>query len=689
MAAIERQYFVNRDLSWLEFNARVLQEAEDARNPLLERLSFLGIFSSNVDEFFRVRYAAIQRLAALEDTRKVRNQLGGWHADELLEAIREVVDKQYAEVDRIYETLTAELEQEGIVILKPENLTDGQKDFIRDYYVKKISPSIVTMILDEAHPLPELRDSRIYLAVSNLGHNSQTEPLRALVEVPSMLMGRFVELPKYGKHYVMYLDDVIRANLEYVFFIFKTENLSAHAFKISRDAEMDIDTYDISRNILQRIQKGLQGRKEGDPVRMNYDRAMPDDMKDYLLDQLGLSDADGIQPGGRYHNKRDLMTFPNVGGAHLRNAPLDALRHPDLDMDRSILNALRKRDVLLMMPYHHFSYIIRMLREAAMDPQVTRIAVTLYRVADQSRIVSALINAAHNGKQVKVSVELQARFDEKNNLAVVDKLRQAGVEVITGVPGLKVHCKVMLIERRNSQGVRERYALVGTGNFHEGTAKVYTDYHVLTTHAKICNDVARVFKFIEEPYRNPDFRYLMVSPHDTRPMLKDKIEREIFHAQSGQPAEILIKVNSLSSYSMAEHLYRASQAGVKIRLIVRGICCIKPAMPGISDNIEVISIVDRYLEHSRVYAFRNGGDWDISISSFDLMTRNLDKRVEVGVPILDKSIQREIMDHLELQWKDNVKSRCQNNEYRKIPGPKIQSQLAIHSYCQDQLMRPR
>ena len=332
-----------------------------------------------------------------------------------------------------------------------------------------------------------------------------------------------------------------------------------------------------------------------------------------------------------------------------------------------------------------------MLREAAMDPQVEKIAVSLYRVADQSRIVSALINAARNGKKVTVSVELQARFDEKNNLSVVDKLRHAGVVVITGVPGLKVHCKLMLIERRNAEGARERYALIGTGNFHEGTSKVYTDYHLLTSHTKICSDVAKVFKFLDEPYRRPMFKHLVVSPHGTRPTLERDIQREIQHAEAGRPAEIFIKCNSLTSYSMAEHLYRASQAGVKVRLIVRGACCIKPGIEGVSDNIEVISIIDRFLEHSRVYAFYNNGDWDISIGSFDLMTRNLDKRVEVGVPILDKSIQREILDHLELQWKDNVKSRwqSQNNEYRKIPGPKIQSQLALHSYCQELLKRPR
>ena len=677
----------NRDLSWLQFNSRVLQEAQDLNNPIIERVRFLGIFSKNLDEFFRVRVATIQRLSKLSETKKIKRQLGNWEPKILLNRIQEVITKQNKEVESTYSELMSSLNEIGINLIKETELTHGQKDFIRKFYIEKISPSVFTMVLDPKRSFPELNDESIYLSIRLISETGN--PICSIIEIPTELHGRFIVLPKYGKSYIMYIDDVLRYNLRYAYFIFPTDDIEAHSFKISRDSELDIDQHDISKKtILDRVRTGLEDRLEGDPVRISFDRSMKiADLKE-LTDRIGLSGNDSFYPGGRYHNKKDLINFPNIGGAELEYPILKPKSHPDLDLDRSILNVIRNKDVLLFTPYHTFSYLIRFLREVAMDPQVKRIHITLYRLANQSRVISALINAAKNGKIVNVVIELQARFDEKKNIHYLEKMRKEGILVQTGIEGLKVHSKLICIERVFENKI-EFFSIIGTGNFNEISANTYTDYYLITSRKKITKEVIRVFEYLAEPYKAQKFKHLIVSPNFTRDKIIDAIDREIKNAKSGLDSGIWMKFNSLSSYAMIDKLYEASCAGVKIKLIVRGICSIIPGVKDLSENIEVISIVDRYLEHSRVYAFSNNGDWNMYISSFDLMTRNLDLRIEVGVPIYDKNIKSQIKDHLDILWKDNVKSRLNgidaSKSYRHIAGPKIRSQIRLHKYVADQL----
>jgi polyphosphate kinase len=677
----------NRDLSWLQFNSRVLQEAQDLNNPIIERVRFLGIFSKNLDEFFRVRVATIQRLSKLSETKKIKRQSGNWEPKILLNRIQEVITKQNKEVESTYSELMSSLNEIGINLIKETELTDGQKDFIRKFYIEKISPSVFTMVLDPKRSFPELNDESIYLSIRLISETGN--PICSIIEIPTELHGRFIVLPKYGKSYIMYIDDVLRYNLRYAYFIFPTDDIEAHSFKISRDSELDIDQHDISKKtILDRVRTGLEDRLEGDPVRISFDRSMKiEDLKD-LTDRIGISGNDSFYPGGRYHNKKDLINFPNIGGAELEYPILKPKSHPDLDLDRSILNVIRNKDVLLFTPYHTFLYIIRFLREVAMDPQVKRIHITLYRLANQSRVISALINAAKNGKIVNVVIELQARFDEKKNIHYLEKMRKEGILVQTGIEGLKVHSKLICIERVFENKI-EFFSIIGTGNFNEISANTYTDYYLMTSRKKITKEVIRVFEYLAEPYKAQKFKHLIVSPNFTRDKIIDAIDREIKNAKSGLDSGIWMKFNSLSSYAMIDKLYEASCAGVKIKLIVRGICSIIPGVKDLSENIEVISILDRYLEHSRVYAFSNNGDWNMYISSFDLMTRNLDLRIEVGVPIYDKNIKSQIKDHLDILWKDNVKSRLngidESKSYRHIAGPKIRSQIRLHKYVADQL----
>lgn len=676
-----------RDESWLLFNDRVLQEALDKSNPLIERLRFLGIYSSNMDEFFRVRYASMKRLSQISDTPKKR--LGSFSPSELLNSISEKVIRMQAEAQRVNDQLLQELEENDIAFVDEKSLTTGQQEYVRKVFVEKISPAVFTLILNDEKSAPELKDKAIYLAIKLIKNAEPDKPQLALIEVPSELLGRFWELPKYGKHYVMYLEDVIRFNLDYIFFIYEFDRIEAHTVKITRDAELDLDD-DVSKGFLEKMSKSLKQRRVGDPVRFVYDKEISNDVLQFLMQRMDLDSYDSLIPGGRYHNKKDYIKFPNIGGKKLEFEPLEQVQHPDLDLARSILNVIRRKDVLLFLPYHTFSYIIRTLREAALDPNVVSIHATLYRAADKSRIISALVNAAKNGKQVTVVIELRARFDEEANIKWTQELQAEGVQVIFGVPGLKVHSKLLLITRQEEDGLRQ-YASIGTGNFNETTAKLYTDYHLLTAKKEITREVAKVFSFLQSNYKRFKYKHLFVSPHSTRNSFIHLIEREINHAKRGNPAGITAKLNSLSDVKIIEKLYEASTYGVKIRLIVRGICSLIPGVKGLSENIEAISIVDRFLEHSRVIAFENGGAPAYYLSSADWMPRNLDYRVEVTVPVYDDHIKRQLKDHLEIIWKDNVKSRWHNeelnNEYRKIKGPRIRSQYALHEYVKNQLKR--
>jgi polyphosphate kinase len=687
-----RSRFVNRDLSWLQFNARVLQEAEDERNPLIERLRFLGIFSNNLDEFFRVRYASIQRMSHSEDVKKVKETLGGWAPNDLIQAIQNEVNVLNDRVELTYAKLMAELEQNGVKLVDESELTQGQKDFIRKFYIEKVSPTVFAMILQDHLPFPELNDATIYLAI-RLWPKRGGEPVLSLVEVPAEIHGRFIELPKYGSNFLMFLDDVLRHNIQYAYFLFPSQRIEAYTFKISRDADLDLDHHDVSRTVLDRVRRGLEDRKVGDPVRMVYDRDMPAEFLAYLIGRIGLENNDAVIAGGRYHNKKDLMRFPNVGKPSLEHPRLEPLQHPDLDMERSLMHVVRQKDVLLFLPYHNFLILVRFLREAAIDMSVTRISITLYRLASQSRIISALINAAKNGKKVRVVIELQARFDEENNLHYLEKMRKVGIEVQTGVEGLKVHSKIVHIERVKPDGGLEHFAVVGTGNFNEGSARFYTDYHLLTANPTICADLDKVFEFLYEPFKVVKYKELLVSPHYSRAGIIKCLDREIAHAKKGIKSEVIMKFNSLSSFDIGEKLYEASKAGVKVRLLVRGVCCVRPGVKGLSENIEVVSIIDRFLEHSRVYYFSNGGKPLMYLASFDMMTRNLDLRVEVAAPVLDPRIQREIMDHLEIQFRDNVKARVYDEQgrsvYRSVPGPRIRSQMELYEYVKKQAKKRR
>lgn len=678
---------IARDISWLSFNERVLQEACDENNPIVERLRFMGIFSSNMDEFFRVRYASIKRLSQLSNSPKRR--LGGLTPRELLSKIAETTAEMQSRAEDISDVLVNQLEKEGISFVDENELTSGQKSFVRNYFIEKVSPSVFTLILDDNFELPEIKDKSIYLAIKLVRDSQGEKPQYALIEIPSDLVGRFVELPKYGNQYVMYLEDLIRYNLAYIFFIFQFEKIEAHIVKITRDAELDLDE-DVSKGFLEKMTKSVKGRRTGDPVRFVHDEEISTDLLEFLKGRMNLDNLDSLTAGGRYHNKKDFIQFPNMGNKKLEFKPFPRLNHPDLDMDRSILNVLREKDVLLFLPYHSFSYLIRTLREAAIDPHVKSIQITLYRVASKSRIISALTNAAKNGKQVTVVIELRARFDEAANIRWTEELQAEGVQVIFGVPGLKVHSKMFLITRHDGEKV-ERFTSIGTGNYNESTSKLYTDYHMMTSNKEICKDVELIFDFLQKNYKVQKYQHLLVSPHHTRKSFIRLIDNEIEHAKKGNPSGIVLKLNSLCDIKLIDKLYEASSYGVNIRLIIRGICSLIPGVKGLSENIQAISILDRFLEHSRIMVFENGGDQKYFISSADWMQRNLDYRVEVTTPVYDANIKRQLRDHIEIIWKDNVKARWfseeQNNEYRSIKGPKIRSQYALHDYVKNQLKR--
>ena len=676
----------NRDISWLKFNARVLQEAEDPDVPLIERIRFLGIHSNNMDEFFRVRYSFVRRLQ-LSTVKNHEDNLEGHSPGKLLKQLSKLVNEQQQLSQKIYEHLREELAKESIEIISEQELTQKQAQFVRDVYRNQVSPALTNLMLSQAPEFPYLRDKGIYLAVRLMKGDSEQF---SIIEVPSGAMNRFIALPKYGKQYIMYLDDVLRYNLSSIFHIFNYDSIEAHTVKITRDAELTLDD-DVSKSFMEKVQKGLLERREGDPVRFVYDRNISEVTLNLLVDGLGISEFDGLIAGGRYHNKKDLVRFPNVGGPSLEHKKLPIIPHPALDEDRSIISVLKKQDVLLFTPYHDFGKVIRLLREAAIDPKVRVLKVTLYRLASQSRIISALVNAAKNGKDVTVFIELQARFDEANNIKWTNMLRAEGIKVVSGVPGLKVHSKLTLIRRDEGKEKLVDYCVVGTGNYHEGTAKIYTDYHLLTSKKQITKEVRKVFTFIESPYKQYNYKHLLVSPNSTREGIFALIDREIAHARAGREAKFWVKINSVSDHEMISKLYEASAAGVSIRMIVRGINCIDFSNKALSGTIEAISIVDRFLEHTRAFCFHNNGQSEYYISSADWMTRNLNRRVEVTVPIYDDKIKRQLRDHFEILWKDNTKSRIfdanQSNAYRKLNGPKIRAQLDMHAYVKKQLLK--
>ena len=679
----------NRELSWLQFNARVLQEAEDETTPLIERLRFIGIFSNNLDEFFKVRYATVKRIA--DAGKGGKSFLGGVTAKDLLEEITQTVISQQKTSLRILGDIKEKLKTENIFIIDETEVTEAQGAFISDYFIRNVSPALVTIMIGELEQFPELKDSAAYLAVkmkmSKDDHTFEEKKNYALIEIPRTIE-RFVVLPSEGeKQFIIILDDLIRHCLHNIFSIFKYTSISAHMIKITRDAELDLDS-DLSRSFIEKISKSVKNRSVGDPVRFVYDKSIDKETLRFLMNKMGVDDTDSIIPGGRYHNRRDYMDFPRLGRNDLQYSKIQPLPIKGLSLQGSLFDKILEKDYLLYAPYQTFSYVVKFLREAALDPKVRSLKITIYRLAEVSHIASSLINAVKNGKEVTVQIELQARFDEAANIKYAEQMQSEGVRLIFGVSGLKVHCKACLVERMEEEKLK-RYAFVSTGNFNESTARIYTDYTLFTANQKICKDINKVFDFFEVNYKVKKYRHLIVSPHYTRNVIYNLIETEIANHRVGLPSGIKLKLNSLSDFKMIDKLYEASRAGVKIQMIVRGICCLIPGVKGMSENIEVISIIDKFLEHPRLYMFANGGEQKTYISSADFMGRNLDNRVEISCPIYDEEIKAEINDTFAISWSDNVKARVisenQKNAYRRTKTEKVRSQFKTYEYYQNKL----
>ncbi|HZW64008.1 MAG TPA: polyphosphate kinase 1 [Flavobacteriaceae bacterium] len=677
--------YINRELSWLQFNARVLQEAEDKTVPLIERLRFLGIFSNNLDEFFKVRYATIKRID--QAGKSGTSELGGVKASDLLDIITQIVIKQQSESLTILSTIQKELIKEDIYIIDENEIGPSNHNFIKNYFIQKVSPALVTIILNEEVGLPNLKDSAAYLAVKMVLKNKEIQ--YALIEI-SKHMDRFVVLPKVDeKNQIILLDDLLRYCLQDIFNIFDYKDISAHMIKITRDGELDFES-DLSKSFIDKISDSVKHRQIGEPVRFVYDKNIDNNTLEYLMEKMGIDSKDSIIPGGKYHNRRDYMDFPSLGRTDLLYKKIEPLPIKKLSLEKSLFTAIAKKDYLLYTPYHTFAYVVKFLREAALDPKVKTIKITIYRLAEISHVASSLINAAKNGKKVTVSIELQARFDEQANINYAEQMEQEGIHLIFGVQGLKVHSKMCVVERKEAHKI-VRYGFVSTGNFNESTAKVYTDYTLFTSDNRILKDINKVFKFFDINYKIYRYKHIITSPHYTKRALYKLIDNEINNVKEGKQGYIKLKLNSISNYQMVDKLYEASSAGVKIQIIVRGICCLIPGIKGISENIEAISIVDKFLEHTRLFIFGNNGDPKVYISSADFMTRNIENRVEVTCPIYDSEIKQELIDTFTICWKDNVKARvfdeAQSNTYRKNNDPQLRAQFQTYTYYKEKLAK--
>ena len=678
----ERNIYVNRDLSWLQFNARVLQEANDENIPLIERIRFLGIFSNNLDEFFKVRYATIKRI---DEAGKTGKSVLGMNAGELLEKITQIVISQQSYSLDILNDIQNQLKKEKIHIINEDEITKSQHTFVKNYFFHQVSPALVVIILNDEIQLPNLKDNAAYLAVKMVLSSNIKQ--YALIEIPKTI-DRFVVLPKEDDNdYIIMLDDLLRYCLRDIFNIFDYKEISAHMIKITRDAELDFDS-DLSKSFIKKISDSVKHRQVGEPVRFVYDKNIDVETLKYLMNKMGIDSNDSVIPGGRYHNRRDYMDFPSLGRTDLLYQKITPLTVNGLSLQDSIFKSISKKDYLVYTPYHTFSYIVKFLREAALDPKVRTIKITIYRLAQISHVASSLINAAKNGKKVTVSIELQARFDEQANIEYAEQMELDGVNLTFGVKGLKVHSKMCVIEREEEDTV-VRYGFISTGNFNESTAKIYTDFTLFTADQKILKDIDKTFDFFEINYQILRYKHIITSPHYTKSKLFALIDREIEIAKMGKPASIKIKLNSISSYVMVDKLYEASRAGVKIQMIIRGICCLVPGIPGMSENIEVISIVGKFLEHTRLLIFGNNNNPKVYISSADWMTRNIDNRVEVTCPIYDEDIKNELLDIFEICWSDNVKARIinekQDNIYKRNDLPKVRAQFVTYDYYLNKL----
>lgn len=677
---------IPRDISWLSFNARVLQEAADPTVPLRERVKFLGIFSNNTDEFFRVRVATLKRMA--EFGSKIKNMHLEQDPAGILVDIQEIVLDQQAEFARIWEEVKRELESEKIYLVDETRLNHEQEEFVKQYFEEQIRSNIIPLMVEGITQLPYLREKSIYLAVLLSKRDHSLKRKYAIIEVPSKILGRFREIPAPpGEHNIILLEDVIRCNLKNIFSFFGYDHFDSWVFKVTKDAEMDIDN-DLSTTFIQKIEKGLKNRRKGKAVRFVYDREMDQSMLEFLMQKLNLSKKDSLIPGGRIHNFRHFMEFPDVfpRNGHRRRP----FRHHLLNDSLRVTDVVLKNDVLLNFPYHSFDPVIDLLREAAIDPAVTSIKITAYRWASQSKIANALVNAVRNGKSVTVMVELRARFDEEANIEWKEYLELEGVKVLISIPNQKVHAKICIVTKK-ARNRRYHYGFISTGNLNEKTALVYGDHCLLTADKKIMSDVNRVFNYLEkwkegaQPLKN--CVTLIPCPIGLRKELTHLINREIANAKMNKKAVISLKMNSLSDEDLIMRLYEAAKAGVKINLIIRGIFCMLSENKKFVYPVNAISIVDEYLEHARLFIFHNEGNERVYISSADWMVRNLDHRVEITCPINDSRIKQTLIDLFNIQLHDNVKARILDNElsneYVKTdPDHKIRSQEEIYNYLQ-------
>jgi polyphosphate kinase len=671
--------YIPKEISWLSFNERVLQEAENKDVPLIERLKFMGIYSNNLDEYFRVRVATLKRVSLFGPRSK---SILGYNSRTTLKKIQEIVLLQNSRFERNYSNLIKELASHKIHIVNENQLSPEHVEFVRYYFHKELRTRLMPYLIEKDSELPNLTDDAIYLAVYLLKKDTRKKRY-ALLEIPTDTLPRFIVLPERREDkYIIFLDDIIRFGLKDIFFIFDFDEISAYTIKLTKDAEFEIAD-DISESYIDKLSKSLQQRKKGVPVRFIYDRCIPEDLLKILTRKLNFGSDDVIIPSNRYHNFKDFMKFPNLGQKQLHNEEFIPIHHSDITNGKSILSAMKEKDIMLYFPYHPFDHFIDLLREASIDPFVVSIQITLYRLARNSSVINALLNAVRNGKKVTTVVELQARFDEEANINWGNRLRDEGVKVIYGVPGLKVHSKLCLITSQKGEIV-ERYAAVSTGNFNEDTASIYTDLLLLTSNKKITNEVFKAFNFFSVNYKKDNFYHLILSPFFLRNKLTSLIENEIKNAREGKQAFIYLKLNNLTDSDIINALYAASNAGVRIKLIIRGMFSLVPGIKNYSENIEAIGIVDRFLEHSRYMIFCNNRNEQVYITSADLMPRNLDHRIEVTCPVFDKNIKCEMQKIFDIQWEDNVKARVfnetQSNEFVYQGKEKKQSQLEVYNY---------
>ncbi|EKA7354965.1 polyphosphate kinase 1 [Vibrio vulnificus] len=677
------KFYIEKELSWLSFNERVLQEAADKTVPLIERIRFLGIFSNNLDEFYKVRFSDVKRRILIN-----REQGGNDISKHLLSKMQSKALKLNERFDELYNELIRDMARRHIFLVNESQLDEAQQKWIVKYFRKEVLPHITPLMLtDEIDVLQFLKDEYAYIAVEL---KKQDQSKYALLEIPTDHLPRFIMVPEQKgkrKKTIILLDNIIRFCLNDIFGgFFDYEELNGYAMKMTRDAEYDL-RHEVEYSLLEQMSEGLSQRLTALPVRFVYEREMPEEMLKYLCYKLKISHYDSLIPGGRYHNFKDFIAFPNVGRDYLENKPLPPLTCADFEGYANAFDAIRNQDILLHYPYHSFEHITELVRQASFDPKVVSIKINVYRVAKNSRLMNSLIDAVHNGKRVTVVVELQARFDEEANIEWSKRLTDAGVHVIFGVPGTKIHAKLLLITRREEEGFM-RYAHIGTGNFHERTARVYTDFSLLTADQELAAEVRGVFSYIMNPFQPVRFRHLVVSPRNSRSQLYRLVDNEIANAQAGKKAAITLKVNNLVDKGLISRLYEASSAGVKIRMIIRGMCSLVPGLEGLSDNIEIISIIDRFLEHPRVLVVHNDGEPLVYISSADWMERNIDNRIEVMSPVRDPRIKQRIIDILNIQFTDTVKARridkeMSNNYVERGNRKKIRSQIAIYDYLKN------